>query len=84
MYWTMSNNKQNHIGNTNKMVSSIDWLIKELHISSDSPLVIQAKAMHKYEIEDAYDNGWHHNNEDKYNPIKYYNKTFNNNEEKKI
>jgi len=77
----MSNNKQ----------SSVEWLIIQLQKSKDWHRVLnevsqmssamvdiikQAKAMHKYEIEDAYDNGWHHNNEDKYNPIKYYNETF--------
>jgi hypothetical protein len=39
----------------------------------------QAKAMHKEEIENAYDDGWHHNNEDKYNPIKYYRETYESN-----
>lgn len=38
----MSNNKQ----------SSVEWLAKEFHISTDSPLVIQAKAMHKEEVID--------------------------------
>jgi hypothetical protein len=36
----MSNNKQ----------SSVEWLVKEYHLPPDSPLVQQAKAMHKEEI----------------------------------
>ena len=40
----------NHIGNTNKMISSIDWLAKKLDIAPDNPLLIQAKEMHEDEI----------------------------------
>ena len=78
--------KQDHIGDTNKMVSSIEFLVKEINQIIDfipinkwdeiRVVVEQAKAMHKEEIEDAYDDGWHHNNEYKYNPIEYYNETF--------
>ena len=59
--------------------SSIDFLIEEVkkHHPLWRDIFIKAKAMHKEEVEDAYDDGWHHNNEDKYNPIKYYNETFN-------
>ena len=44
-------------------------------------IIKQAKAMHKDEIENAYDDGWHHNNKDFYNPVGYYNETFNTNQE---
>ena len=66
--------------------SSIEWFINELdktipyqHISKSqifTDIIEQAKAMHKEEIENAYDDGWHNNNDDQYNPINYYNKTF--------
>lgn len=61
-----------------KKQNSIDWLVEQLEAQGflyDLDIE-QAKAMHKEEIQDAYDDGWHHNNEDKYNPIKYYTKTF--------
>lgn len=67
-----------------KKKSSIEWFAEKL--ASQALLVVddypnlmayqQAKAMHQKEIIDAYDDGWHHNNEDKYNPIKYYNEHY--------
>jgi len=58
----------NHIVDTNKKVSSVEWLIKKLqnrqngifdgfpHLSLDK-IYEQAKAMHKEEIEEAFANG---------------------------
>jgi len=64
--------------------SSIRWVIEELErfelgtseFCSKTAIINHADRMHKEEIEDAYDDGWHHNNEDKYNPIKHYNERF--------
>ena len=79
----MSNNKQ----------SSVEWLMEKIATKdSDSFIAMsfyiafkeefeQAKAMHKEEIENAYDEGWHHNNDDRYNPITYYTETFGGNNE---
>ena len=74
----MSNNKQ----------SSIDFLVNLLIekgyagvLSEDE--IEQSKAMHEYEIENAYDEGWLNNNYDRYNPITYYNKTFGGNNDQK-
>ena len=70
--------------------SSIEWIYNNLksHFEHDGDLLEavkmsfeQAKAMHKEEIENAYDDGWHNNNDNQYNPITYYNKTFGGNNE---
>ena len=48
-----------------------------IDVSEYLALKEQAKAMHKEEIEDAYDNGWEINNDQhKFDPIKYYNETY--------
>ena len=66
-----------------KKQSSIDWLIEQLKKRgyaedfSTHLLFKQAKEMHRIEIEEAYDDGWHENNHEKYNPKQYYNETFN-------
>lgn len=69
--------------------SSIEFLldkfgdvIGDINTTNEQDLMLmeiikQAKAMHKDEIENAYDDGWHHNNKDFYNPVGYYNETFN-------
>jgi hypothetical protein len=63
----MSNNKK----------SSVDWLVKEFHISSDSPLVIQAKAMHREEIIKAAYSNMNAVEEDPMDEAEnYYNETF--------
>ena len=56
----------------------------QLNIDKNEYLALkkQAKAMHEYEIENAYDEGWQNNNDDRYNPITYYNKTFGGNNDK--
>ena len=64
--------------------SSIEWLIENLHLHNDvyfvtknkRDIIKQAKAMHKEEIIEAYDDGWLYNNQGKYNPEQYYNETF--------
>ena len=65
--------------------TSIEWLVEQIKedqtsiakTASEWNLIFQqARDMHKEEIQDAYANGWHHNNEDNYNPIKYYQETF--------
>jgi hypothetical protein len=87
---TMSNNKQ----------SSVDWLVKELNQKIDfipmnkwdeiKEVIDQAKAMHKEEIEDAWDKGdycidlpdgtW----EQKYKSAEqYYNETFGGNSDQR-
>ena len=62
----MSNNKQYHIGDTNKKVSSVEWLIEhytfaDLTAESWQMIQQQAKAMHHKEVvdfvEDWYCNG---------------------------
>ena len=65
----MSNNKQ----------SSVEWLYNKMYEHRGNITIEeyeQAKAMHKEEIENAYDDGWHNNNDNQYNPITYYNKKF--------
>ena len=68
----MSNKDNNHIVDTNKKISSVEWLIKKLinrqngvfdgfpHLSLDE-IFAQAKAMHKAEVKkhfnDGYENG---------------------------
>jgi ribosome recycling factor len=63
----MSNNKQNHIVETNKMVSSVEWLEDKLNnvkptefcsIETIKEWVKQAKEMHKQEIENVFSDGW--------------------------
>ena len=44
---------------SNKKQSSIDWLEKQLYSGRElSTIIQQAKAMHKEEIEDAYEEGY--------------------------
>ena len=44
---------------SNKKQSSIDWLEKQLYNGRElSTIIQQAKAMHKEEIEDAYEEGY--------------------------
>jgi hypothetical protein len=60
----MSNKKQtDHIVDSNKMVTAVEWLFKELlnsepNILEWNKLLEQAKAMEKEEIENAWDDGW--------------------------
>jgi hypothetical protein len=58
----MSNNKQNHIGEANKMITSVEWLFYKLWETPKDKLnwhsiLKQAKAMHKEEIERAHYDG---------------------------
>ena len=64
----MSNNKQNHIGDTNKMLGVVDWLEQEfLKLESTVgvqgvfyELLEQAKEKHKKEMID-FTVDWYHN-----------------------
>jgi hypothetical protein len=51
-----------HIGDTNKMVTAVEWLIKKLYdewgISIPDEAIIQVKQMERSEIEIAYETGW--------------------------
>ena len=71
------NNKQSSI---EKLAELIRFTNKEVYAELFEEIE-QIKAMHKEEIENAYDEGWHHNNDDRYNPITYYNETFGGNNE---
>jgi hypothetical protein len=74
----MSNNKQ----------SSVDWLIKEHFGSIENCTpdfrrkIKQAKALHKEEIMNAYNQSWHFRDKPYETSEKYYNETFDNNEHK--
>ena len=65
--------------------SSVEWLAQAIYdkmkMKGDGKvfqgILEQAKAMHQKETEEAYDDGWHDNNHEKYNPKQYYNETFN-------
>jgi hypothetical protein len=68
-----------------KKQSNIDFLIcqitedqsiKAKSLNEWLEIFEQAKAMHKEEIIEAYDDGWLYNNQGKYNPEQYYNETF--------
>ena len=55
----MSNKKQNHIVDSNKMVTAVEWLFKELlnsepNILEWNKLLEQAKAMEKEQIIDCF------------------------------
>lgn len=64
--------------------NSIDWLAEQmLHPEIFNPYIEQAKAMHKKEVEDAYQKGrfsgqtnWGYGND--ITAEQYYNETFNN------
>ena len=54
----MSNKDNNHIVDTNKKVSSVDWFLEQImyadvDVKVWKEIAQQAKAMHKEEIEDA-------------------------------
>ena len=81
----MSNNKQSSVEwYINNLIEILgDEIINKLTIEQTNQihsLGNKAVAMHKEEIENAYDDGWHNNNDDYYNPITYYNETFGGNE----
>ena len=63
-----------------KKQSSIDWLIEKLDQNFDyvaDTLIEQAKAMHKKEVEDAYDMGYLDYQNLTYDSAQeYYNETF--------
>jgi hypothetical protein len=77
----MSNNKQ----------SSVEWLVKELNQKIDyipmrqwdeiKEVIEQAKAMHKEEIEQAYQKGYNDADFSYYDPEHYYNETYGGNNE---
>ena len=71
--------------------TAVEWLINQITedqmINAKSlnkwlEIFEQAKAMHKEEIIEAYDDGWLYNNQGKYNPEQYYNETFGGNNER--
>jgi hypothetical protein len=78
-----------HIGDVNKKISSVEWLIKKLqnrqngifdgfpHLSLDE-IYEQAKAMHKEEIIQTFEKGYVCGYRD---GIDYYNETFGGNNE---
>jgi hypothetical protein len=79
-------NKKNHIGEANKMISSVEWLFQKLWDTPKDKLnwyaiLKEAKEMHKEEVDDAYGEGYAdgiHKNDVMYqDSIDYYNKTFN-------
>jgi len=58
----MTNNKQDHIGEANKMVTAVEWLIDELIKNHGIQANLysefeQAKEMEKEEIAKAFDQG---------------------------
>ena len=64
----MSNKKQNHIVEVNKMVTAVEWLFKELlnsepNILEWNKLLQQGKAMEKEQIENAHQNGFYCGND---------------------
>ena len=76
----MSNKKQNHIVDSNKMVTAVEWLFKELlnsepNILEWNKLLEQAKAIEKEQIMDAFINGEHSLGED---AEQYYKETYEN------
>jgi hypothetical protein len=92
----MSKNKQDHIGDTNKMLGVVDWL-KEEFLKLESTvgvqgvfyeLLEQAKAMHKEEIVKAVKYGFNKeyftpNFQDQEELFKqYYNETYGNEQDK--
>jgi hypothetical protein len=72
----MSNKKQNHISDTNKMVTAVEWLFNNYvdkgHITIEA--IEQALAMEKEQIVDAYKFGL----SDEYviGAEQYYNETY--------
>lgn len=70
----MSNNKQDHIVEANKMVTSVEWLVSQQKHNKlfDIETIEQAKAMHKQEVIDA---NWEAS-EDTERAEQYYNATF--------
>lgn len=65
----------------NKKQSSIDWLLKkiwwEYRLIPNDDIIEEAKAMHKKEVEDAYDMGYLDYQNLTYDSAQeYYNETF--------
>jgi hypothetical protein len=80
----MSNNKQNHIGEANKMITSVEWLFYKLWETPKDKLnwhsiLKQAKTMHKEEIIDTFFEGAYGG--DNISGEQYYNETFGGNNE---
>jgi hypothetical protein len=68
----------------NKKQSSIDWLFEQVWINPVSKLpeiLEQAKAMHKEEIVDAYNESFRLRDKPYSTAVKYYNETFGGNNE---
>ena len=74
----------NHIGDTNKMITAVEWLVEQCKMLCLDEFktifkkeIEQAKAMEKKQIidayEDAYMSGYRDNGND---GINYYNQTF--------
>jgi hydroxymethylpyrimidine/phosphomethylpyrimidine kinase len=75
----MSNKKQNHIVDSNKMVTAVEWLFKELlnsepNILEWNKLLEQAKAMEKEQIIDCFMDASQNFSEGEAN--KYYKETY--------
>ena len=64
--------KTNHISDNRKMVTAVEWLVKELKLEGYDHTVKQAKAMEKEQIMEAFNNG-----ENKSAEL-YYNETYGN------
>ena len=75
----MSNNKQDHIVDTNKMVTAVEWLFNNYVDKGVITIqaIEQAKAMEKEQIMDAFDTAYsfNHNVSDP-SAQEYYNKTY--------
>lgn len=78
-------NKKNHIGEANKMITSVEWLFYKLWDTSKDKLnwhsiLKQAKEMHKEEMID-FTFQWSHVGVDRIDIEKHYNETFGGNNE---
>ena len=66
-----------------KTLTAVEWLVEEYHLPKDSPLVIQAKAMEKEQIIEAFFDGAIYEGDKKHVPGRaaydYYDRYFNQN-----
>jgi hypothetical protein len=81
-------NKKNHIGEANKMISSVEWLFQKLWDTSKDKLnwhsiLKQAKEIEKEQKRKDFTDGYMHGNEPlNHNVIdKWYNETYGGNNE---
>jgi hypothetical protein len=68
-----------HIDNTNKMVTAVEWLIKKYHDFGTLYYedLTKAKQMEKEQIIDSYIMGSYDMAAKEFNPEKYYKETYN-------